>query len=147
NFPIKLKADSTGAGKKTARTAEPLSGDKPVRNAFLTVLDSSPFTLELMTLSASIEQQQSARVEVLAQRRDDFTGEIKLSAEGFSAGKDPITKSFDVKEVTLKAGETLGQLSIKPKMDSEIGTRTIMIKGEASVDGQAVVRSEERRVG
>jgi len=108
----------------TTRTAEPFSGDKAVRGAFLTVLDSPAFTLELMTLSASIEQEQSAKLEILAQRREGFTGEIKLAAEGFTAGKEPITKSFDTKETTIKSGETLGQVSLKPKMDSEIGTRT-----------------------
>jgi hypothetical protein len=140
SFPIRLTASSTATGKTTTRTAEPFAGDKQVRGAFLTVLDSPAFTLELMTLSASIEQEQSAKLEVLAQRREGFAGEIKLSAEGFAAGKEPITKSFDTKEITVKAGDTLGQVSLKPKMDSEIGTRTVIIRGEATVDGQSVVQ-------
>jgi len=140
SFPIKLTASSTAGGKTTTRTAEPISGDKAVRGAFLTVLDSPPFTLELMTLSASVEQEQSAKLEILAQRREGFAGEIKLAAEGFAAGKEPITKSFDTKETTLKAGETLGQVTLKAKMDSEIGTRTVIVRGEATVEGQSVVQ-------
>ncbi len=140
NFPIKLIATGIAGGKSITRKAEPLSGDKPVREAFLTVLDAPPFNVELMTLSATVEQLQSVKVELLAQRREGFKGEIKLSAEGFSSGKDPITKSLEVGEATLKTGETFGKISFKPKLDSEIGTRTVIIKGEASVDGQAVTQ-------
>jgi hypothetical protein len=140
NFPLQLIASGTAGGKIIKRKAEALSGDRPVRQAFLTVLDSAPFSLEPITLSATVEQQQSVQLEVLGQRRDDFTGEIKLSAEGFSAGKDPITKSFELQETTLKTAETMGSLSLKPKIDSEIGTRTVVIKGEAVVDGQTVTQ-------
>jgi hypothetical protein len=136
NFPIKLSAMGTVGGKPITRTAEPLSDDKPVREAFLTVLEPPPFTLELVTLSASVEQNQSATVEVLAQRREDFPNEIKLSAEGYSAGKDPITKSFDVGEVTLKPAESLGKLTLKARQDSEVGTRTIVVRGIGGLNGQ-----------
>ena len=140
NYAIKLIASGMAGGKTITRTAEPLSGERGVREAFLTVLDAPPFTLELMTLSAMVEQLQSVRIEVLAQRRDGFLGDIKLSAEGFLPVKDPITKSFEVADVTLKGSETLGNLSLKPKLESEIGTRTIIIKGEASADGQPYVQ-------
>jgi len=140
SFPIKLTGTGRVGEKTITRKAEPLSGDKPVRESFLTVLDSPPFTLELVTLSATVEQEQTAKVEVMAQRNEGFTGEIKLSAEGFSAGKDPLTKSFELKETTLKAGDTLGSISLKGKVDSEVGTRTVIVKGEAVVDGQTTVQ-------
>src|SRR5439155_705531 len=140
SFPIKLMASGTVGGKTITRRGEPLSGDKPAREAFLTVLDSPPFTVELISLSAIIEQEQKAKVDVLAQRRDGFAGEIKLSVEGFSSGKDPLTKSFELKEPTLKANETLGSISLKSKVDSEVGTRTIIVKGEAVVDGQPSIQ-------
>ena len=140
NYPLKLTASAVVGGKTVTRTAEPILGEKPVQEAFLTVLEASPFTLELATLSASVEQNQSTIVEVLAQRREGFAGEIKLSAEGFSAGREPVTKSFDVTETTLKAGETLGKITLKPKLDSETGTRTLVIRGEATVAGQPVVQ-------
>jgi hypothetical protein len=136
NFPIKLTATGMAGGKTVTRTAEPLLGDKPVREAFLTVLDSAPFTLDLTTLSATVEQKQSVELEVLARLREDFAGDIKLSMEGFSAGKEPITKSFDIKEATLKAGAVTGKVSLTAKFNSEVGTRTVMIKGDSMVDGQ-----------
>src|SRR5207248_1913450 len=98
-----------------------------------------PFTLELVSLSATVEQEQSVKLEVLAQRRPGFMGEIKLSAEGFSAGRDPLTKSFDVKEATLKATEVLGTIVLTAKLDSEVGTRTVIVRGEAVADGQPAI--------
>lgn len=139
NYPLKITASGSAGGKSIVRTAESLSGDKPVRGGFLTVMEAAPFTLELVSLGATIEQEQSAKLDVLALRREGFSGEIKLSAEGFAAGRDPITKSFSVKEATIKPGEMLGQISLKPRLDSEVGTRTVVVKGEATVDGQQVV--------
>src|SRR5439155_3950201 len=101
NFPVKMMATAIVGGKTVAQTAEALSGDKPAKEAFLTVLDAAPLTLELVTLTASLEQSQSAAIEVMPQRREGFTGDIKLSAEGFSEGRDPISKSFEVGEATL----------------------------------------------
>lgn len=137
-FPIKVVASGVVGGKTITRNAEPLSGDKAVKESFLTVLDAAPFTIEPVTLTASIEQNQSAGIEVLAQRNEGFTGEIKISAEGFSAGKEPITKSFDLGEVTLKASDSMGKLKLAAKQDAEVGTRSIMLKGETSMAGGTV---------
>jgi hypothetical protein len=54
-----------------------------------------------------------------------------VTAEGFSAGRDPISKSFETQPLTLKAGETRGTLSLKAKTDSEVGIRHIYLRGEA----------------
>jgi hypothetical protein len=140
SFPVRLTASATIGGKTVTRSATPISGAAGVRQACLTVLDTTPFTLEATTLSAAAEQNQSATIEVMVQRRDGFTGEVKLNAEGFSAGRDPITKSFDVGEVTVKGTESIGKLTFKAKLDSEVGTRTAVIRGEATVNGQLVTQ-------
>ena len=139
-FPIRLVASAIIGGKTVTRVAEPLSGDKPVKQAYLTVLDAAPFRLELLTLNATLEQNQTATVEVLAQRRAGFTGEIKLHAEGFSAGRESISNSFTVGDAAIKSGETVGRLPLTAKLASEIGTRTLVLRGEATVDGQAVAQ-------
>ncbi|HEY2951601.1 MAG TPA: PPC domain-containing protein, partial [Verrucomicrobiae bacterium] len=118
SFPVLLTASGTIGGKSVTRTATPISGAAGVRQAFLTVLDTTPFTLEATTLSASVEQNQSATIEVMVQRRDGFTGDVKLSAEGFSAGREAITKSFEVGEITVKGSESIGKLTFKAKLDS-----------------------------
>lgn len=138
-FPLKLAGTGLIGGKSVTRAAEGTLNDKTVKDSFVTVLDSAPFTVDLITLSADIEQNRSANIEVMASRRDGFSGEIKLSAEGYSAGKDPISKSFNVAETTLKPSENMAKVKLTARQDSEIGTRTILIRGEAAVDGQTVV--------
>jgi hypothetical protein len=104
------------------------------------VLESAPFTVEPSTLALDIEQNEVGRIEVFAQRRDGFTGDIKLSAEGFSAGKEPISKSFEVGEGLIKTDQPVHRVKLTAKQDSEVGTRTIVIRGEATVDGATVVQ-------
>jgi len=133
-FPVRLTAMSTVGGKPATRTADAAGA----RQGFITVLDATPFTLELVTLSAGLEQNQSASIEVFAQRNEGFAGDIKLTAEGFSAGNDPITKSFDVTEATLKGSDAMGRVKLRAKTESEVGTRTIVIKGESTANGQTV---------
>jgi len=139
-FPIKLIATSTMAGKQISRTVEPLSGDKTAKEAFLTVLEEPPFEIELATLSAALEQNQSVTLEVVAQRREAFNGEIKITAEGFSAGREPITRSLEFEPITLKDEQTRARLTLKAKTDSEIGTRPVIIKGDASWNGHNVTQ-------
>jgi hypothetical protein len=136
SFPIRLTAMGVIGDKNVTVTAEPLSGDKAVRQAYLTVLDATPFRLELATLSASVEQGQTATLDVLAVRREGFVNQIKLSAEGFNAGREAISKSFDVSEAIIKDNETMAKITLKAKMDSEIGTRTIVVGGLGGLDGQ-----------
>jgi hypothetical protein len=136
SFPIRLTAMGVIGGKNVTVNAEPLSGENAVRQAYLSVVDSTPYRLELATLSASVEQGQSTTIDVLALRREGFANQIKLSVEGFSAGREPVSKSFDVGEALIKDGESLGKITLKAKMDSEIGTRTIVVGGLAGLDGQ-----------
>ena len=65
---------------------------------------------------------------MLGQRKEGFTGDIKLTAEGFSAGREPITKSFDMREATLKGAEAVTNVKLTAKVDAEVGTRTVIIK-------------------
>lgn len=138
--PIRLVATASIASKSVRRTAEPLSNDKAVKQSFLTVLDVAPFTVEPVTLTATVEQNQAARFDVMVQRSEGFAGEVKLSAEGFSAGKEPITKSFDVREATVKGNESLGNVKLTARLDAEVGTRTVVFKGESTIGGAPVVQ-------
>jgi hypothetical protein len=76
----------------------------------------------------------------LIERRDGFSGEIKVSLEGFSAGREPATKSFDFQPVTIKANESSGVISAKAKLDSEVGARMVVLRGDATINGQAVTQ-------
>ena len=63
-----------------------------------------------------------------------------MTAEGFSAGKEPLTRNVDLQPVTLKTADAHATLNLKAKLDSETGTRMILFKAEAKVDGQTNVQ-------
>lgn len=126
SFPVKLVASGQIAGTTFTQTVAPANlADKTFREAWLTVLDAAPFALDNLTLTAAVDQDQSTVLEVLATRRAGFTNDIKLSLEGFSAGREPITKSLDVKEFILKTNELSAKLPLKARLDSELGTRPV----------------------
>jgi len=135
SFPLKVMATAVMSGNR-GHEAQPIAGEKAARGGFLTVLEAAPFSIETATLMAGIEQNQSGTIEVVVNRKQGFNGEIKITPEGFSIGRDPIGKSFDFQPLTIKAGENHGSLSLKTKLDSEIATRTVVCRGESEVGGQ-----------
>jgi hypothetical protein len=76
--------------------------------------------------------------------RNGFDGDVKLTVEGYAAGLDPqtnepfgIDKNLDIKPITLKAKETQGVIEIKTSAKTEKGRRTIVVKAEGTVNGEA----------
>src|SRR5207245_1076859 len=82
----------------------------------------------------------STTVEVAVRRLQAFPGEIQLTAEGFSSGKEPLTRNVDLKPVTVPGTDSRAMLTLTARLDSEIGTRQILFKGEAKIEGQTVVQ-------
>jgi hypothetical protein len=114
--------------------------DQGVKAAYVTVLDQEPFLVHSGQLLATLEQDQSVNVEALIERRDGFNGEIKVSLEGFSAGREPATKSFDYQPITIKGNESRGNISVKAKLDSEVGARMMVLRADATVNGQPMTQ-------
>jgi len=153
-IPLRFSAAAVLDGKNAVRTLQPISGarpmrldkqgraqkgnERPVSSAYLTVLESAPFSVDWVTLSASVEQNRPATVVATVQRRSDFEGEIKLSVDGFSAANEPITKSVEVQPVTLKTNATRAEFKLVAKLDGEIGARPIYVKAESSANGGIV---------
>ena len=136
---FKVSAQGVIDGNRLVRVGEPLVGEAAAREAMLTVLARpAPFTSELLTLSLMLEQEQSGALDIVVIRRDGFDGEIKLTAEGYSAGREPLSRNVEFQPVTLKGAESRGRLLLKAKPDAEIGSRLVFVKAEATVDGQAV---------
>lgn len=140
SFPVRLTASGAIGGKTVTLNAEPLNGERGVRQAYLTVLETAPFHVDLASLTTTVEQGQSTTLEVVAERSEGFAGDIKVVAEGFSAGRDALGKSFEGGEILIKAAETMGRITLKPRMNSETGTRTVVLRGEATVNGQLVTQ-------
>lgn len=138
--PIKITGRAALDGQFLTRQAEPMSGDRVTKEALLTVTASPPpFALQLATLSLAMEQDQSAKLYVNV-RRNGFDGEIKLIAEGYSSGREPLSRNVDAAAVTVKAGESQAVIALKARTDSETGTRPIYVRGEASVNGEGVTQ-------
>ncbi|HVY68824.1 MAG TPA: PPC domain-containing protein [Verrucomicrobiae bacterium] len=137
-----LKVAGSGMinGRMVRRVAQPLVADKAVKEGFLSVLDATPFTLDLETPAGSVEQEQALTLEVQAVRRNGFNGEIKLSAEGYSSGREGIGRNFNVEAPVIKMGESRGRVTLRARVDSETGTRLVWLRGEANVDGRTVVQ-------
>ena len=140
---MRLKVQGVIDGKRVERHVQASAGDRPAREAWVTVLDKPPFSVEWISLDGQMEQNQSSKLLAKLTRHDGFAGDVKVSVEGFSAGKDPISRSAEVQSVTLKTNATDAEFKIKAKNDSEIGTRPIYLKAEATVDGQPAVEYSE----
>ncbi len=135
---FRLRALGAMGGQRVARAVRPQAGDRRVKEAFVTVLEALPFQVEPLTLSATVAQSEGGAIAVEVTRQPGFTGEIRLALEGFSAGRDPITRSLETEPVTLKGVETRARLSFKARLDSELGTRPVWVRAESTVAGRAV---------
>lgn len=137
---LRLEATAMVDGKTVTHPVATFSTDRGVKAAYVTVLEEAPFLIHSGNLLATVEQDQSMNLEALIERRNGFNGEIKVSLEGFSAGREPATKSFDFQTITIKGNESRGAISAKAKLDSEIGARMVVLRGDATVNGQAVTQ-------
>ncbi len=135
---LELEARS-GNTSTSARRAEPLSSDRPVANAFITVLERAPFQVDLLSQAAVLDQDETGVVRFLVQRQPGFMGEIQVAAEGYTSDRESISRSFDAAPLTIKANETTGELKLKAKNDAEIGTRPVWIRGETTITGEKVI--------
>ena len=70
---------------------------------------------------------------------------MTVTAEGFVAGRDPKSKApftlnreIDVKPVVLKKGQQEGVLILKIKKNAAFGTRSLVLRSMATIDGQKV---------
>jgi hypothetical protein len=137
---LRLEATAVVNGKTVTHSVAPFATDRAVKLAYLTVLEQAPFLVHNGQLLATLEQDQTMNIDALIERRDGFNGDIKVSLEGFSAGREPATKSFDFQPITIKGAESRGSIAIKAKLDSEIGARMMVLRGDATVDGQPVTQ-------
>ncbi len=143
-LPLKIFASATAGGRELKQPATAIApqdaAEKAFKQGFLSVFDTAPFTLDAVTPAAGMDQLQASTIEVIVDRRPGFIGDIKLTAVGFTGGRDPITKSLDVKELTVKGDARTAQLKLTAKVDSEIGVRKVLVRGEATDNGQTVVQ-------
>ena len=140
--PLRLTASASSGGKELTATATaiaPEAVERAFKQGFLSVLDTAPFTVDALTVGVGMDQLQSANIDVAVNRAAGFTGDVKLTVVGFVGGREAITKSLAVKELTVKADARTAQLKLTANVDSEIGVRHVLVRGEAASSGETVV--------
>lgn len=144
SVPLRLVASATSGGKELIATATAIvpqgAAERAFKQGFLSVLDAAPFTIDALTVGAGMDQLQSATIDVLVSRQAGFTQDVKVSAVGFTVGREPITKNIAVKELTVKSDARTAQLKLTANVNSELGVRTVLVRGEATNNGQSVVQ-------
>lgn len=80
-------------------------------------------------------------------RSAGFNGDIQVTLEGFSSGRDPVShqptpiaRDLAVVPLTIKGSESLGQLIVKVNPTCEIGMRMVAIRAEAKVGNDTWVQ-------
>ncbi|MBI3850129.1 MAG: pre-peptidase C-terminal domain-containing protein [Verrucomicrobia bacterium] len=151
--PIKLVATAFIGGKLATHTANAVivdqpstkkrransqTKDRPVEEAFVTVLEAPPFVVDPITSVVAVDQGQAATIDVAVQRKNGFTNDIELTVVGFLAARDPISKSVGVVTETLRSDRQRANLKLNVNVDAETGTRPINIKATAKVDDQTL---------
>jgi hypothetical protein len=110
---------------------KPLTRSVPFSEmAWITVLPSVPFELSVAPASVMAEQNTNTALEVRINRRDHFDGEIRILAEDLPGVSIPA--------VTLPAGQSRTRLSLQVSQNGEVGVRPVMVRAEATVNGQTL---------
>jgi hypothetical protein len=79
---------------------------------------------------------------VSIRRIGSYKGPVTLTVEGFTTGlnaqtqePNPIANSLEVKALMLAEGQSFGAISVKSKPNSEKGTRAVVVRADATIDG------------
>ncbi len=124
--PLKLAATGELAGRAVVRTAQ------PAEQGWLTVLPEVPFTVEVAPATGLAEQNGTVGFDVSVTRRTGFEGEVKVMAEDLPGVSIPA--------VTIPTGQARAKLMLNVAYNAEVGTRPVMVRAEATVNGHARVQ-------
>ena len=133
-MPFSVAGVSAVGSRQVERTAAPM---------LLTVMEAPEFTLTLAEISASVAHNKTVNLHVTANRRDDFTGPIRLSVVGLpprvTAAAVNIAPGKNEAVLSIRAGsfERREQFSVVPPP----GINYISVVGTASVDRETVSQS------
>ena len=133
-MPFSVAGVSAVGSRQVERTAAPM---------LLTVMEAPEFTLVLAEISASVAHNKIVNLHVTANRRDDFTGPIRLSVVGLpprvTAAAVNIAPGKNEAVLSVRAGsfERREQFSVVPPP----GINYISVVGTASVDRETVSQS------
>jgi hypothetical protein len=94
----------------------------------------------------TIQRGKPGFLSVAINRGKDFpTGDVQISLEGFSLGRDangpiPITRSLKLAPLTIVNDQTVGVLTFVAEGNAEQGTRLVVLRAEAKVGNDTIVQ-------
>lgn len=81
-------------------------------------------------------------------RRPDFKGDVQITLEGFSSGRDaatrsptPIAKNLKFTPLTLSGDVSIGTLSFTPEGNSEVGARAVALSATTPLGGETIAQN------
>ncbi len=132
NMPLRLGASGEHGGRAVPH-------DVALSEAgWLTLLPPAPFTVDVAQASVPVEQNSSATLDVAITRRAGFDGEVKVLGEG--------PGGVSIAALVLPSGKSRGQLVLSASYNAATGTRPLLVRAEAGVDGQTLVQPAPRLV-
>lgn len=91
-----------------------------------------------------VARNQGGAIPVLVTRQKDFSGDVTVTLQGFTSGREgngprPIERSLKLTPLTVGGMATFGTLGFQVDGASETGTRMTVLRAEAKVGDQTVV--------
>lgn len=122
-----MKVSSTGerAGQAVVKPAQ------FAEQAWLTVLPAAPFSVDVTPATALTEQNAGTALDVSVIRRDGFAGEVKVLAEDLPGISIPASRCRPAKRA---------KLALNAAYNAEVGTRPVMVRAEAVIEGNTIVQ-------
>ncbi len=132
HFPLRLQGTASVGGR-------PRQHDAQLAEAgWLTLLPPAPFSIDVAQASASITQNAAGKLDIAVIRQPGFDAELKVTAEG-PAG-------VNIPPLVLPPGQSTGSLQLNAAYNAATGTRPVLVRCEAVIDGQSVVQAAPRLV-
>lgn len=98
-------------------------------------------------LPLATARNRTSSIPVPIQRSSDFRGDIQITLEGFTSGRDSstgmpnaLTRDFALTPLTISPDSAFGKLTYKVNGNSETGTRLVVLKAEAKVGDETIVQ-------
>ncbi len=98
-------------------------------------------------LPLTTARNRTSSIPVPVERSGDFRGDIQITLEGFTSGRDPVTRTptalardFALTPLTIAPEVAFGKLTYKVNGNSETGTRLVVLKAVAQVGDETIVQ-------
>jgi hypothetical protein len=98
-------------------------------------------------LPLTVGRNKTLLLPVPITRAAGFSGDVVVTLEGFSSGRDPATRqpmpiarNIIVTPLTLRGAESFGKLNLRINPNSEVGTRIVVLRCETKIGNDAYVQ-------